>query len=304
MSVKPDRVWFLNVGQGHAALAISAGEAALVDCPGGKEDVVRSCLEDEAARLVHVFVTHRDLDHCGGVPAILESAGADHIHLNFGWALPPESDAKIRVKAVLSRIFSIVERDSLSLTNEYEGANGTVGTVSWELLAPSITVVGVAALNDSVNTSSMVIRLTSNGCRVLITGDADDATLRRMFDGGVDLAADVLLVPHHGARLANLAEFLAKVEPHVVVVSAGRVNAFGHPRIETLLEVANRANAYLACTQVSRTCHSGDLASPDCAGSVCVDLAQPPLVRTAPTGHGDRVSGLDWPICIKKVRKP
>ena len=303
MSTDSDRAWFLNVGQGHATLATSADEALLIDCPGGMHDVVRSCLMDEASRLVHVFITHRDLDHCGGVPAILDTVGAEHIHLNFGWALPPESDAKVRVKAVLSRIFSIAERDNLVLTNEYSGACGTMGTVSWELLAPTAVVVGVAALNDSVNTSSMVIRLTSNECRVLITGDADDATLKRLFDGDIDLAADVLLVPHHGARLAKMAEFLSRVEPRVVVVSAGRVNAFGHPRLETLLEVANRQNVYLACTQVSKTCHSGKLSGAECAGSVCIELAQPPVAQTVPVGHADRVALLEWPICLKKVAK-
>ncbi|MCA9968807.1 MAG: hypothetical protein KC425_01265, partial [Anaerolineales bacterium] len=43
---------------------------------------------------------------------------------------------------------------------------------------------------------------------------------------------------HHGANTSSSAPFLAAVRPHVVVVSAGADNQFGHPDPEMLARAA------------------------------------------------------------------
>lgn len=297
----PDRTWFLDVGQGHAALALSADRALLIDCPAGKEDVVRQQLVENEATLEHIFITHRDLDHCGGIPALLETPGAPHIHMHLGFAVPPQSNAKVRVKAVLSSIFSIVERDGLQLSlGECAGDTGHLGSISWALVSPSAVMIGQAALNDSANRASMMLLLESSGTRVLVTGDADDVAIRRLHEQGVDVTADALLVPHHGAQLTNLDQLLEMVSPSVAIVSVGRVNAYGHPHSTTLVEISATENTRLMCTQVSRFCHEGTLESQACAGSTCIQFGQEPLVLGA-DAHDERVAALDWPVCLKKA---
>jgi competence protein ComEC len=297
--VIPERVTFLDVGQGHAALVVSGGLALLVDCPTGQQTVVQTRLELEGARLEDIFVTHRDLDHCGGVPALLEICGARKIYLNFGWALPPGTRDKVKVKAVLSSIFSTVERDGLELLNAYAGDSGTLGKVRWQMVAPNTVDVGRSALNDNSNRSSMVMRVQAAGTTVLLTGDADDFAIQSLIDSGADLTADVLLVPHHGSKTRRLKELLSATGSSVAVVSAGRVNAFGHPHSDTLLELALRDGIYVACTQVSRSCHQGDLVDRACAGSVTVQLGTSPLILDQ-AAHRERIDGLAWPICEKK----
>jgi competence protein ComEC len=46
---------------------------------------------------------------------------------------------------------------------------------------------------------------------------------------GADLAADLLLVPHHGSRTSSSEAFLDTVRPWAAVVQAGYRNRFGHP---------------------------------------------------------------------------
>lgn len=290
-------VWMLDVGQGHSALGISAEAAMVVDCPAGKDSVVREHLVDAGAILREIFVTHRDLDHCGGVPALLEDPGAGRVHLNFGWALPPESTAKTRVKAVLSSIFSIVERDDLELVHEYGGSHGTVGSIEWTVLAPSPVAVGFSALNDNTNRSSMVVLMEANGTRVLITGDADDEAIERLLASNADLDVDVLLVPHHGAQLARLGDLVAATSPSVAVVSAGRTNGYGHPHSSTLEHLASVDGVRIMCTEVSPHCHADDLDQPRCAGSTCIQLGADPMIPDIDV-HDDRVASLSSPVCI------
>ena len=57
-----------------------------------------------------------------------------------------------------------------------------------------------------------------------------------LLDEGVDLHADVLKVPHHGAA-TSLPEFFEAVDATVAVVSVGE-NTYGHPVPATLDAIA------------------------------------------------------------------
>ena len=64
-----------------------------------------------------------------------------------------------------------------------------------------------------------------------IRPDAEAELLGRDADA---LAADVLLVPHHGSRTSSSEAFLAAVHPVLAVVPAGYRNRFGHPNAEVM----------------------------------------------------------------------
>ncbi len=55
-----------------------------------------------------------------------------------------------------------------------------------------------------------------------------------MVRSGDVLQSTLLKVGHHGSRSSTTPEFLATVAPKVAVISDGRENRFGHPRIEVL----------------------------------------------------------------------
>lgn len=50
-------------------------------------------------------------------------------------------------------------------------------------------------------------------------------------------------VPHHGSRTSASGTFLEKVSPDIAVISAGRMNPFGHPHKETL-DMLQKARIY------------------------------------------------------------
>ena len=82
---------------------------------------------------------------------------------------------------------------------------------------------------------SCVLSVRAGGRHVLLTGDIERAQELALLDrAGERLAADVLLVPHHGSRTSSSAAFLAAVRPRHAVVQAGHLNRFGHPAPDVL----------------------------------------------------------------------
>jgi competence protein ComEC len=66
------------------------------------------------------------------------------------------------------------------------------------------------------------MRLASHGKNFLFTGDIGEAAERVLVEERQELAADVLLLPHHGSKSSTSPSFLAAVAPEYVVISAGR----------------------------------------------------------------------------------
>jgi competence protein ComEC len=106
---------------------------------------------------------------------------------------------------------------------------------SWEWDAVGFTVLhpSTDSYNDlriPDNDRSCVLRISSAHGTVLIPGDIGTRSeLALLRDAGNELAAEVLVAPHHGSRSSSSAAFTAAVAPRHVVFSAGRFNRHGHP---------------------------------------------------------------------------
>jgi competence protein ComEC len=65
----------------------------------------------------------------------------------------------------------------------------------------------------------------------LITGDIE-ARAERALLKAPDLAADVVIVPHHGSASSSTQDFVAATQPTWALVSAAYANRWGFPRPE------------------------------------------------------------------------
>ncbi|MFO8212420.1 hypothetical protein R2K36_33710, partial [Pseudomonas aeruginosa] len=73
-------------------------------------------------------------------------------------------------------------------------------------------------------------RLTQHGKGLaIIPGDAERKSLRHMLDQGLDLRAEVLVLPHHGSDSSYLPDFYEAVQPQIVVAACGFENRYGYP---------------------------------------------------------------------------
>src|SRR5690606_21112058 len=96
--------------------------------------------------------------------------------------------------------------------------------VRLEVLGPVGQGAGALAPNDA----SVVLKVTTRGRSLLLTGDVEIDAQRALVDSGADLSADVLKVPHHGSPV-QLPEFLDAVDASLAVISVGADNDYGHP---------------------------------------------------------------------------
>lgn len=226
---KENRVTFLNVGQGDAAV-ISAydGKTYLIDGGGqyGKEFgdntgewIILPYLESlGVTELEGVFLSHPDTDHMTGLLEVLEKMPTKGLYLS---AYPfAETEAWNFLKAFL-------QAHEIPLYTVKSGDCSADG--AWECLYP---FEGVAFADGEDNHGSMVLKYTYGGTSVLFTGDIGKMDEKLLLAQNV--SADLLKVSHHGSKNSSSKEFLEAVSPEAAVISCGKNNLYGHPHIDTL----------------------------------------------------------------------
>jgi competence protein ComEC len=215
----------LDVGQGLAVLVRTASRALLYDAgpafgteaDSGERIIAPYLRAAGVERLDAMIVTHEDNDHVGGAASVLENFEVDRLlsSLPEGHPLPGGAGEAARCAA--------------GQRWEWDG-------VRFAILHPA----GDARARKS-NDVSCVLKVTAGGRSMLLTGDIEKpAEAELLARDAAALAADVLLVPHHGSRTSSTPAFLAAVHPSVTVVPVGYRNRFRHPHPEVLARLPGR----------------------------------------------------------------
>lgn len=238
---------FLSVGQGDATLVQAPGEGAwLVDGgprshgpkprDAGRDIVVPALRALRIPSLEGVVVTHPDLDHWGGVPAITEAV-ATKVLVEPSPESPDPSEGWTRSRA------GILARGTRPLGMAF-GERIPLGRSGALLcLAPGL-LDGFPGRNEA----SLVLAVRWGRARALLAGDAEFWTEDRMLQAGADLRADLLKVGHHGSKGSSGEAFLSAVRPRWAVLSCGARNRYGHPHQEAVARL-ERVGAALVDTR-------------------------------------------------------
>jgi competence protein ComEC len=221
------RAVVLDVGQGDAlivqgrdgAILIDAGPALRSGYDLGARVVVPALAALGIRALDLAILTHADLDHRGGLPAVLRSLPVRELWLPHG----ARDDESLRdlLAVAKRRGVHVRERGAGDPAAELGGLRVT------PLWPPAEATLG------SRNDRSLVVRVDIAGRRLLFPGDLEAGAEARLVASGADLRADVLALPHHGSRTSSSSEFLAAVGADVVTVSApcGGRYAMPHPDV-------------------------------------------------------------------------
>ena len=230
-----------DVGQGDALVVpVARGTAVVVDA-GPDPLLVDQCLHRLGIRRVPMLLlTHFHADHVEGTPGVL--AGRDVGEIVVG-PLDEPSDEVARVRTWAAAA-------SVPMRRAVAGELDQVGGVSWQVLWPAGLLLGEGS---DPNNNSLVLRVSTGGHVILLTGDVEAAAQRELVASGADLQADVLKVPHHGSASQDPA-FLAATGAGLAVISVGLHNTYGHPAAVTLAALAADGMA------VRRTDLDGDVA--------------------------------------------
>ncbi|HSG21772.1 MAG TPA: DNA internalization-related competence protein ComEC/Rec2, partial [Azonexus sp.] len=204
----------LDVGQGLAAV-VRTREHTLIYDPGplysaesdaGQRVVVPYLRTLGISRVDMLMVTHRDSDHSGGTASV---------------------QSALAVGELRSSVKELGGESCMA------GQRWVWDGVLFEVLHPAAEAY--AAVNRKSNHISCVLRVAAGGRRMLLTSDIEapdeEALLARYPD---DLAADVLLVPHHGSKTSSTAAFLSAVGAPTAIIPVGYRSRFGHPKAEVV----------------------------------------------------------------------
>lgn len=205
------RLTLLDVGHGTAMVLEAGGEAAVYDAGPRRgnfdagERILLPYLQSRGYReLSWLVVSHKDKDHSGGTGALVQ-----HLALGEVW--------------VGDQLAELGERP-FCLAGEGLQWQG----VELEFLWPPQPGRGG-------NEGSCVLRVQAAGVTVLLTGDIGTVSERALVQTmGATLAADVVLVPHHGSGRSSSEEFVAASTPKYALVSSDYRSRYGFPRPEVV----------------------------------------------------------------------
>ncbi len=205
-------------------ILIDAGAAA--DAP----DMAVTLLQRlRVRRLSIVVITHFHKDHYGELIAIIKAGiVVDRVILN----VPDKRSADLEipwgcdlndVQAVLAelRARKIPYTTPKAGDRIYEDRTGDGVIVSLDVLCAYDGVHTPVGLTD-VNDTSIVLRLSHGSTRALFAGDLNDKLGTYLVESGMDLRANLLKAPHHGAEGTVPDAFYAKVHASAVLVPVSK----------------------------------------------------------------------------------
>lgn len=221
----PLRVVAFDVGQGDAFLVVAPDQHSLLVDAGGRasgafdigDRVVGPALRARGLRrLDYLAVTHGDLDHLGGVPSLLRD-----FRPREAWAgVPVAGHAPlddVRAEAVITRTpWRTLQRgDRLELGG-------------------AVVIVHHPPLPDWErqrvrNDDSLVLEVRYGAVSVWLTGDVSRVVEQDLLAVADPRRLNVLKVAHHGSLTSSAPNWIARLRPAAVLISAGRGNLYGHP---------------------------------------------------------------------------
>ncbi len=211
---------FLSVGQGDATfLRLPDGAALLVDGGGdpagrqdpGRRDVLPFLRDAGVRRLWLAVLSHPHPDHLSGLVSVARELPVERLvtgPLPEGLELPASTGEPLRLQAG-----ELLERAGVRI----RALGPPPGSEGW-------------ADNDA----SLVLRVEHGRVAVLLLGDVEAEGEAALLAGGGPLGAQVVKVPHHGARTSSTPALVQAIRPEIAVVSVGRRNRYGFPAPEVV----------------------------------------------------------------------
>jgi len=234
---KTASVSILDVGHGSSLLLqLPHNKNILIDGGGAGNDrfnigerVIAPFLWKNRIRTLDaVIITHPHADHYNGLPFILSRFRPKIIWINGIQEYEKEYRQLLDLAAQLGSETKVARTDDILFQE---------GEIRLQCIASGFPVqykrkteTGSTQYKISnPNNMSLVLRLDVSDKSFLFPADIDAATANILVTQGRNVAADVLLAPHHGSSSSISQDFIGSVDPEFVAISAGRNNPFNLP---------------------------------------------------------------------------
>ena len=204
----------LDVGQGLSATVRTARHLLVFDTGPSfssgfntGEAVLLPWLRRQGVKQVDLLMlSHGDTDHMGGTKGLLRGFPVSRIVSGEPLSLPGK----------------VVSRCHAGQLWWWDG-------VRFEVLYPP------AGAGREGNNASCVLKISSRGQSVLLTGDIEEAAESWLLQhAGERLVSSLVVAAHHGSNSSSTPEFIRGVRAGQVLYSAGRGNRWGFPHPEVV----------------------------------------------------------------------
>ncbi|WP_308654838.1 DNA internalization-related competence protein ComEC/Rec2 [uncultured Anaerococcus sp.] len=204
----------IDIGQGDAFLLNDKGSYYMIDVGGPKyktydsgEKILIPYLKSLGIREIEgIFISHEDKDHMGNLDLVWDNFQVNNIYTN---KLNENSLRKYKPHI-------LKQGNRIKLKSGY------------------ITVID-EGYDSNENANSMGLILDIRGVKIMTLGD-----LPSEFEKNIESTAHILKLSHHGSKTSTSRDFVERINPKVVLISAGRNNVYGHPHKEVLDNVYDR----------------------------------------------------------------
>ncbi|MDJ0338803.1 ComEC/Rec2 family competence protein [Cryobacterium sp. PH31-O1] len=216
-SFPPDwQIAACDIGQGDAVVVRDGDQYALVDV-GPDPRLLSNCLGTLGiSRLNLLVLTHYDLDHIGGVDAVIGKVDTALVGV-------PEN-------AQDERLHERLAAGGATVRQAARGDSGTLGGLRWNILWP---IRGATTMQVG-NPGSITILFDGRGIRSIYLGDLGEESQNALLRVSPPGRVDVVKVAHHGSADQS-PELYAKLRARIGLISVGAANSYGHPT-DTLLK--------------------------------------------------------------------
>ena len=218
------RLNILDVGQGQAIYLEMPEHHMLIDTGGnydeskfsvGQQIIIPYLMQQGVKHLDSVLLTHLDQDHSGAFSRVAEEIKIDQVISN-------QKDQRF---------------DGYPFEYCHAGQAWQYGQVKIEVLSPQSTDLNQVANNQNELSCVLYIQVPQVGKgykNFLLMGDAGWEAEYQILQRYPHLNVDVLVLGHHGSQHSSSFAFLKRLEPKLVIASAGFGNRYNHPSAITI----------------------------------------------------------------------
>lgn len=215
------RIDTVDVGDGACHLVRSGREALLWDCGSlnagiGVRTVPRALRELGAWRVREVVVTHPNFDHYSGLLDCVERLGVERVSLSRAFVRRAQREETGAAAAFVAQL----RARGVEIRELRAGDTFALGGAEVRVLSPP-DGSPYAEDNDNSLVARFSVRTPAGEHRLMLCGDIQREGMAVLMTPEVDLAADVLELPHHGSVQPASLAFVDAVDPRVVVQSTG-----------------------------------------------------------------------------------
>ena len=227
----------IDVGQGDAILIeFSNGKRMLIDAgplsqkfDAGERTIVPFLKRNGTSELDYLLITHSHSDHIGGAGSVLRLLRVDTI------MLASFATGNQQVKDVL-------EIAEAKHTGEKIARTGNQIQIDSNARVYVLHPDSNHTAEKNLNNSSVVLKIVYGNSSIVLVGDAEIATEKRMITRySAFLSSNILKAGHHGSITSSSDEFLKVVSPRTALISVGNHNKFRHPSPFTIWRIKSHS---------------------------------------------------------------